>query len=364
MDVEIVAIGDEVLSGKTLNCNAAFLSRKFLELGVQVKRHTVLPDHIETIREGLFSALKRSDLVIVTGGLGPTLDDLTKEAARPLFDKVPVSLKNPVGVASGLMGEKLILLPGVPREMETMFQEEVLPCLHIKREFFFSRSTLCLLKEIEVDSFLRSIKNPNIQIGIYPAYGSLQVTFQSKEPVDGYVQKLKEKFPTFFVGEKSVEEALYREMIARKKTLALAESCTGGAIAAKITSIPDASLFFLGSLVVYANSWKERFLGVRHDTLSKLGAVSKEAVHEMIYGLMDETDTDFAMAVSGILGPTGGSKEKPVGTVYVALAERGGKIDLNRIEAPQDRKAGIAFVKETMLAALWRRLVHNTLTFS
>ena len=344
MDVEIISIGDEVLRGQTVNGNAAFLSHELTERGYTICRHTVLSDDIEAIRSGLQEALHRSSFVITTGGLGPTLDDLTRVAAAPFFKEKPEELKNELGTAPGAFGSHLILLPGVPREMERMFLEETMPLIleryPLDKPYHIRSCTLCLLRELEVDPILKKLEAPGLKIGIYPAYGSLQIVFRSQRSVDDLIRKVQEQFPTFYVGRGSIEEAVHREMIARKKTLALAESCTGGAIAARLARVPDASLYFLGSIVAYSNQWKERFLGVRHDTLSKHGAVSGEAVEEMIQGHFDETECDFAVAVSGILGPKGGSAQKPVGTIYIAVAERGKIIDIGRLSAPKDRKAG------------------------
>lgn len=365
MEVEIVSIGDEVLSGQTINRNAAYLSQKLVERGDKVLRHTVLPDLPETIQKGVEEAMRRSELVITTGGLGPTLDDVTLNALRPLLGKESVELKNPVGKASGFLSSKLLVLPGVPLEMEKMFETEALPRLRRgAQKTFFARCYLCLLREVEVDPFLREIQEPGVEIGIYPSCGSLRLSFRSPRPVDALVEKVRQRFPTFFVGENEVAKSLHQEMITREKTLAFAESCTGGALASKIASIPDASLFFLGSVVAYSNAWKQRFLKVRRDTLKKHGAASSQTVHEMLEGLFDETDADFAAAVSGILGPSGGTHEKPVGTVYIGVAKRGEKADIGRIKAPKERSAGIEFVSQTALGALWRRLVHKTATFS
>jgi len=367
MDVEIISIGNEVLSGDTLNRNAAFLSRALSEKGYNISRQTVLGDRIEEIRLALKEAMGRSTFCIATGGLGPTLDDVTKTAALHLMEK-PIELKNSLGTAEGFFGSNLFLLPGVPREMERMFEEEVLPFLAKyfpqEHKIYCKRVTLALLREVEVDPILRKLQEPGLEIGIYPSYGSLQIVFKSSHPVDGLLKKVQEAFPTFFIGEGSVEEAVHREFIKRKKKLALAESCTGGAIAALLTAIPDASLFFSGSLVAYSNGWKERFLGVRHDTLRKEGSVSAQAVIEMIQGLFSETECDYAIAVSGILGPSGETSQKTIGTVFIGVGKRGEKIDVGKVMAPKDRQAGITFTAKQALGALWRHLVHNTPTFS
>jgi PncC family amidohydrolase len=231
---------------------------------------------------------------------------------------------------------------------------------------FIRKCSLCLLKEAEVLPFLQKLRkqHPQIEIALFPAAGSVQIRFQSEAPVDHLVEQVQEEFPTFFYGEGMIEEAVQREFIARKKTLALAESCTGGSIAAKLTSIPHASQYLLGSIVAYSNAWKERFLQVSHSTLQEKGAVSKEAVVEMVQGLWNETEADYAVAISGLAGPGGGSKEMPVGTIYIAIGVRGGKIDAGVIHAPPHRAQAIELSVYLTLGALWRRIVHNTVTFS
>lgn len=231
---------------------------------------------------------------------------------------------------------------------------------------FERRCALCLLKEREVDPWLREMKKkyPDIEMGLSQAHAALQLVFRGERPVDFLAEETGRKFPTFYYGEGKIEEAVHREMIARKKTLALAESCTGGALAACLTALPGASQYLLGSIVAYANAWKERFLLVSHSTLEKKGAVSREAVEEMAAGILAETDADYAVAVSGVAGPGGGTKETPVGTIYVAVGERRGKIDAGRLQAPHDRAGAIDLAVHAALGALWRRLVHHTVTFS
>lgn len=231
---------------------------------------------------------------------------------------------------------------------------------------YLRRCSLCLLNEKEVAPFLHRLKgrHPQVEMALFPGTGTVQILFQSEQPLDQAVQEVQKEFPTFFYGEGRIEEALHRECIARKKTIALAESCTGGAIAAKLTAIPDASKYFLGSIVAYSNVWKERFLQVSRTTLQKKGAVSREAVSEMVQGLFQETDADYGAAVSGIAGPGGGTKEKPLGTIYIAIGQRGQKIDAGVVHAPPERAGAIDLATHLTLGALWRRLVHNTATFS
>ncbi len=226
--------------------------------------------------------------------------------------------------------------------------------------------SLCLVNESEVTPFLQELKKrrPEVDMAIFPSIGTLQIRFQSEKNVDDLVDEVRKRFSSFFYGEGKIEEALSQEFIARNKTLALAESCTGGAIASKLTLIPNASQYFLGSIVAYSNSWKERFLQVSRSTLKEKGAVSREVVREMVRALLQETDADFAVAVSGIAGPSGGSVEKPVGTIYIAIGERGQKIDAGVVHAPKERSQAIEMAVQFALGGLWRRLVHKTATFS
>ena len=222
--------------------------------------------------------------------------------------------------------------------------------------------TLCLLRELEVEPWLKTLKTPDLELEIHPAHGTLRIALKGNKPlVVDALQKIEKRFPTFFLGARSLEEAIQQEMVERKKTLALAESCTGGSIAAHLVSVPHASLFFLGSIVAYSNSWKERFLRVRRDTLKKQGAVSREAVMEMVEGLFGETDADYAIAVSGWLGPFVPDSK---GTVFIGIGKRGEAIDIGSCTVPSDRAVGMELSVQTAIGALWRRVVHNTFTFS
>lgn len=374
MQIEIASIGNELLLGITVDQNAVFLSRELSQRGYRVARHVTLPDEKEVIQTGVKEALARSSLLIVVGGLGPTLDDVTESAVRSLFPEEPLRLKNEIGTALGAFysafGKGVFLLPGVPREMEPMFLHQALPLLErhfpfVQKEFIHSFS-LCLFKEKEIDLFLRDLKeeHPEISCGIYPSQGTLCIVLRSVRPLKEIAKKFEEKFPTYVFAEKKIEEAVHRTLIAQKRTLALAESCTGGAIAARLTAIPDASYFLLGSIVAYSNRWKEQFLAVSPTTLAQQGAVSRETVEEMLQALFADTDADFAIAVSGIAGPKGGTPQKPVGTIYIGIGKRGERSDIGKVQAPPHRASAIEFSVQTALCALWRRLVHNVPTFT
>lgn len=409
MEFEIFTIGDEVLAGQTLNTNARFLGNALAEEGYSISRQSVLPDRAEVIQSALLEAFSRGSFVITTGGLGPTVDDLTKEVAANLFER-PLELddslhrrllerysdsaatrkqaampkgarvlKNLVGSAPGLFFSAhktlgpLLLLPGPPREMEPMFLNEAIPLLkeQVPTERVCVRESLglCLLREADLDPLLREIKEEHrdAEIGIYPSYGTLRVTFrvvERPERLKEWVEKVEKAFPLRSFREESIEKALASLLLGRKETLALAESCTGGAMSERLTAMADASRYLLGSLVVYSNAWKESFLGVSSKTIENQGAVSQEAVVEMVEGLLQKTKADYAVAVSGIAGPSGGSIDKPVGTIYLALAKRGEAVDAGKIFAPPHRASAIEYGVQAALGGLYRKIAYNCSVFS
>lgn len=368
MSVEIVAFGNEVLQGLTVNTNASFLSDALRKRGYQVARHTVLPDETAAIEEGLKDAWERSSLVITTGGLGPTLDDLTESVLKRIFTKAPLLLKNNLGSAPGLAftekGKTLIALPGVPREMEEMFLLEAFPyiekMLPLKEKLFMEELHFAHLPEASIDRFLTSQKREGIEIGIYPSLGILHVTFtvfaKTKEEAHKIIAPLKKKTASEFsrhmfeAESGKIEEAVHQDFIAKKKTVAFAESCTGGLLAKRLTSLPGASNYFLGSFVCYADALKHKILHVS----PSISSVSKKAVEEMAEGVFQITSADYALAVSGVAGPTG---EKPVGTIYAALGKRGGPIFSGKFQAKGRNREGILeYASSFCLFSLWKYL--------
>ena len=431
MNIEIIAIGDEILRGNIVNTNAFFLSKELKKQGFAVTKHTVLPDDEVSLKNGITEALSRNELIIATGGLGPTFDDKTKKVvsdifgyqleydeilAQELFDKfeknkykkeqalVPkgaIVLKNRLGTAPGFIFEKdkhiIILLPGVPYEMEDMFYSYIVDFLKmklkLKKKVFQENVNICLKKEDDIEPVLESLRdlNRDIDIGIYPYLSFIKVSFTVQEEDElkakGLIAPLRKKLESAFKeyifpsDKESLEEAVRDIFIEKKKTLALAESCTGGAIASAITSLPNSSCYFLGSIVSYANELKKNILHVNEITLSKYGAVSTECVQEMIKGIFDLTNSDYALAVSGIAGPKGGSEEKPVGTVYFAIAERGKNIDRGVLHIPipfnKELKSNylqgnadlvrsfiIKYCVSFALSLLWVRINHNLTYFT
>lgn len=373
MRLELIVIGNEVLAGQTVNTNLATIGKFLGEEGYALSRETVLTDDHQSLLQGFTHALERSDLVIATGGLGPTLDDITRKAAAEIYDSsfhydetvadalierfghrfptikdqatVPSKAKvlhNPVGTAPGLIfeGDKgvLILLPGVPSEMRPLFSEQVIPYLckkfPLKEKVFRKGLHIFELPEHAVDNVLRVLqeKYPRVDFGIYPCLGIVSVTLSvfASDEKDAEKQlhppfiELEREFATnCFESETGfVEEAIQHLFIEKEWTLSCAESCTGGALSASITQHPGSSEYFLGSVISYANSIKTDILGVPALLIEEKGAVSEEVVLKMAEGALKLTGSDFSLAVSGIAGPSGGTEEKPVGTVWCAIAHR------------------------------------------
>lgn len=364
MSIEIIAIGNEVLRGIIVNTNAAFLSRRLTEEGWDISCHTTLPDEMDLLTQGLKEALKRSSVMIATGGLGPTLDDNTLKCAQELFSKPPHPLKNTIGTAPGYFFSEnkkfLFLLPGVPQEMEQMFEESVLshlkkhlPATLLNREALFFN----LLRENDIDPLLRKLQAKySLDVGIYPSYSGVSVILRGpkKEYVIAAKEAIVEAFKSSLLPASKSEEAIQDWMVKHCKTLALAESCTGGFMASQLTELPGASAYFLGSIVAYSNQLKEDLLGVAPATIKKHGAVSRETVHEMWEGLLKKTNADYGIAVSGIAGPTGGTPEKPVGTVFYALGKKGEKPQIDTLHFKGNRQTVILRTTKWLFGLLFR----------
>jgi len=367
MSIEVVSIGNEVLRGIIVNTNAAFLGRRLAEEGWDIACQTTLPDEPDVLKQGLKEALMRNPVVIATGGLGPTLDDNTLECAKELFSNPPNNLPNGVGTAPGYFfsesNRALFLLPGVPSEMEQMFEESVFPylkkhlpatLLHREELFFY------LTRENDVDPLLRELQGKyKLDIGIYPSYSGVSIVLRgpNNEHLITAKKIIAEAFKASLLPSSKMEEAIQSWMIKHQKTLALAESCTGGFMASQLTAVPGASSYFLGSLVTYSNQLKEDLLGVSPETLKNHGAVSPEVVHEMWTGLLKKTGADYGIAVSGIAGPTGGSSEKPVGTVFYALGKRGEKPQINTLHFKGNRQTVILRTTKWLFGLLLKQIL-------
>ena len=374
MKAEIMAVGTEILLGDILNTNARYLSRELALLGIGVYYQTVVGDNEERLLNAFKLAFDRADMVITTGGLGPTDDDITKETGGKFFNlkmveneeavknvkdyfkgkEMPKSNKkqgfvpegatvfyNHNGTAPGCMIEKngkiLIMLPGPPYETEPMFEEYVLPFLKKKSGFTIISKVLHLsgIGESAAAEVLSDImsesENPTIapyakpNEMIFGVSGRGESEEEAKNIIKPVVEEIYGRLGKYIYGEDgcTLEEAVIKELVKRNLTLASAESCTGGLIAGKIVDYPGASEVFLDGVVSYSNESKVKRLGVSQETLDKYGAVSEETAREMAEGVIKAMDADVGVSSTGVAGPGGGTDEKPVGLIYVAVSIKG-----------------------------------------
>ena len=355
MFAEIITIGDELLIGQVTDTNSAWMGRELNKAGIEVIRVVSVRDRAEEITEAVDDAMKRVDIVLVTGGLGPTKDDITKQTLctyfgtelvfseevfenvkRVLAGRIPMNalnrsqamvpkdcivINNRVGSASVSWFERddkvLVSMPGVPQEMTTVMSEEIIPRLREKFDTEKLESWEVALPEC-------------IKLAYLPKPGIIRLRLtgrgKQKEEVrmlmDMEAGKLEELLgDDIFDEDDTPLEILVGNLLKKKNlTVSTAESCTGGSIAARLTSIPGSSEYFKGAVVAYSNEIKEALLHVSTKTLEKRGAVSEETVVEMVKGAMETLKTDCAVSTSGIAGPGGGTREKPVGTVWIAAA--------------------------------------------
>ena len=376
---EILSVGTELLLGDIVNTDAAFIARRLAALGINQYYQGVVGDNPARLEEYLKHCLERSDLVIMTGGLGPTYDDLTKETAAKLMGRsmflheeslermiarmtrrgieitennkkqafMPegaVVFKNDYGTAPGLAiedeakGKIIIMLPGPPRECEPMFREQVEPYLaKFSEKIFYSKVVNIFgMGESKVESILKEemIAAENPTVAPYAKDGEVQLRITaagSSEAecaalCDAEIEKIIAtevgKF-VYGVDAGSLEEALVKELISRGMKIASAESCTGGYVAKRITNVSGSSAVLDGSIVTYANEVKENFVNVSHETLAAYGAVSEQTAIEMARGVRMLFGADIGVSTTGVAGPTGGTPEKPVGRVYVGVSMDG-----------------------------------------
>ncbi len=373
---EILCVGTELLLGDIVNTDAAFISRRLAGLGINQFYQGVVGDNPARLEIALKLSLERSDLIILTGGLGPTYDDLTKETAAKLMGRsmfmheeslermmarlnrygkamtennkkqamMPegaIVFKNDYGTAPGLAiedeakGKVIILLPGPPRELEPMFVEQVEPYLKkFSDHLLYSKNVNIFgMGESRVEAILREMmlesKNPTIAPYAKEGEVLLRVTASGKSEsecaalCDEAIARIRETEVgemIYGIDAGSLEQSLVNELCRQKKTIACAESCTGGYVAKRITNISGSSEVLEGSIVTYANRIKEQFVNVSHETLEKHGAVSRETAIEMARGVRALFGSDIGISTTGIAGPTGGTADKPVGLVYVGVS--------------------------------------------
>jgi nicotinamide-nucleotide amidase len=415
MRAEIITIGDELLIGQVINTNAAFLGRELSSLGIPMVRETTVGDDLKPILKEFRRAWKESDVVIVTGGLGPTHDDISKAAvatffrakmtlhtptlkavrerfARLGYEKMPEvnvgqamvpegfrALRNDWGTAPGLMRHEhdktFVILPGVPQEMEGIMRSSVIPFLRrtYKKNLEVIRHRTLLTTGIGESVLAEKIGDPKafLERGMTlaflpkPSGVRLRISTHGKngqvvEREMARVEKfIRERVGKYIYGadDASLESLIVKLLTEHSKTLSTAESCTGGLIASMITDVPGASVVFHGSIVAYDNEVKVQALGVKQKTLERFGAVSEEAAREMAEGALNRLGTDFALGVTGIAGPDGGTEEKSVGTIWITLAERGATTIAKKIQGDFGRKLNRERAAAAALEMLRKRLV-------
>ena len=372
MNAEILAVGSEILLGDIVNTNGAFLAQELAALGIDIFHQSVVGDNEQRLRESLALSLSRADIVITTGGLGPTYDDLTKKTVADYFGlslvlhqpsvekiealfvslnremtpnnllqaQVPVGATvffNDTGFAPGIAvvsgAKTVIMLPGPPGEMKPMFLSKVVP--------FLQKDTTSTLRSKKVNIFglgesmveqklsdmMTTYTNPTIapyakQVGV-----EVRVSAKAKNATEAdaligpVVAQIKQRLgdAVYGVDVGSLQNAVVIALKQKHFTLAVAESCTGGAVSAAITSIPGASAVFSCGLCTYSNEMKQKVLGVKAQTLAKHGAVSKQTAEQMAAGVRAVSGADIAIGITGIAGPTGGTEEKPIGLVYISI---------------------------------------------
>jgi len=377
MKAEIITIGDEILIGQIVDSNSAFIAKELNKVGVSVVQITTTSDDADSIVNSIKQAEHRASIIILTGGLGPTKDDITKLILAKYFNTelvfnkdvynhvesllagrgitmndlnkkqayVPKNcevLFNKVGTAPGMLFKQnnkvYISIPGVPFEMKHIITERFIPFI---KETFITEEIVHktimtqgipeshLAKKIELweDNLPSKIKLAYLP---QPGIVRLRLTARGKNRanlislIEIEIEKLQEIIPEAIYGfnEEKIELAVYKLLKSQNKTMATAESCTGGNISALITSIPGSSAIYKGSVIAYSNEIKHKILHVAEQTLDSYGAVSKQTVEEMCKGLLNTFNTDYAISVSGIAGPNGGTDEKPVGTTWICIANK------------------------------------------
>lgn len=373
----LITIGDELLIGQVIDTNSAFMAQELNKIGVLVKRRIAVGDNKPDILEALDDAAASSQIILITGGLGPTADDITKPLLceyfggrmvtdadalqnvkgifarlnRPMIERnllqaevpdVCTVIQNKRGTAPGMWfsreGRIFVSMPGVPHEMKGMMTGYVLP--HLQQEFAMPHIMHRTLLTAGVgESFLADLVNgwetqlpPFIKLAYLPNFGMVRLRLtgvgddeqELKTVIDAEFHKVQQLVKEWLVTteDEPMEAVVGKLLKAGGQTLGTAESCTGGYIAHLITSMPGASSFFTGSVVSYSNAVKQEVLGVSSKTLEAYGAVSEQVVAEMVTGALAQLKTDYAIAVSGIMGPDGGSPEKPVGTVWIAVGDK------------------------------------------
>jgi len=409
MDAEIIAVGSELLTSNRQETNSLYLTQKLNALGIEVRFKTIVGDNAEHLAQVFRAALGRSRLIFLTGGLGPTEDDLNRQVVaevlgRPLHEVPEIRrrieerfarfgrtmsennarqalvpegaewLENKLGTAPGLWisheGVAVVLLPGPPKELEAMFEATCAPRLASLASGECLRSRVYKtvgLAESEVDQRIaplyKNYQNPRTTILATP--GVIEVHLQARATNDVEANELLDQLGdrieaalgeyVFSSGGESLEEVVGMYLVMRQKTVAVAESCTGGLLSERLTRVPGSSNYFLGGMVCYSNELKATLAGVPADLITEHGAVSLAVAQAMAEGVRKRTGASLGIGITGVAGPGGGTPEKPVGLVFIALADENGT-QIREFRFPGDRERVRHWATQMALEAVRRRL--------
>jgi len=410
MNAEIITIGDEILIGQVVDSNSAWIAEALNGIGIRVVQITSISDTSDAITNAMDDACLRAKLVLLTGGLGPTSDDITKKTLTEYFGCQLVKneealeqitefltsrgvemnefnlsqamvpdccrvIPNRFGTAPGMWFQKegidIISMPGVPYEMKGMMRGTILPDLKKDYNLPFIIHKTILTQGIAESHLARLMKDyeaelpEDIKMAYLPSPGMVRLRFTTSGPdkkilenkLDKAVKKLNSIIPEYIVGteDEKLEKSVGELLVEMGSTLSTAESCTGGSIASLITSVPGSSRYFTGSVIAYSNEIKKNILGVSSSNLEKHGAVSEAVIIEMVKGVRELYKTDYAIATSGIAGPEGGTDEKPVGTTWIAVAS-GKQVIVEKYQFGDHRNRNIRKATLTALNML-RKLI-------
>lgn len=403
---EIITIGDEILIGQIVDTNSAWMATELNKIGIRVKQISSVSDDAEHIISALNLAADRADLILLTGGLGPTKDDLTKKTLASYFDSplvfneeqyahieriftaygrtvTPINrqqaevpecctcLPNELGTAPGMWFEKnervFVSMPGVPYEMKSLMEREVLPRLmqHFKTPVILHRTFRTQgVGESMLAGWIEHWEDrlpSHLKLAYLPSVGEVKLRISAygdnREALEHEVSEQAQQLyqligkHVYAEGEDSLALTVHRALVSKGLTLSIAESCTGGAIAASLTQNAGASAYFIGGMVSYDNRIKSAFLDVPEAVLESKGAVSEETVQFMAVGIRKKFSTDVSVAVSGVAGPSGGSDEKPVGLVWIAVDGQKG-IKAKSFRFAKDRERNIEMTRLSALKML------------
>ncbi|MFW5754143.1 MAG: competence/damage-inducible protein A [Marinilabiliaceae bacterium] len=413
--VEIITIGDELLIGQVVDTNSAWMGQELTLAGFEVNRITSVSDRREEITDALSQALKRAEIVLLTGGLGPTKDDITKKTLSDYFNTrlifnedvyhdiqeflkgrvkninnlnrdqamVPENcevVRNRMGTAPVMWfdhGERVVVsMPGIPSEMKTAMSNDIIPRLktRFRPDHIINKTVLVYnIPEAVLAEKLADWEenlSGKIKLAYLPAPGRIRLRLTARgadfsameeslqTAIDGLQPLIGENI--FGEEDRPVSEIFARFFRERKQSIAVAESCSGGYLGHLITSVAGASQYFAGGVIAYSNEMKQSLLDVSQDDIEKHGAVSSQVVEQMALGIQKTTNADYAIATSGIAGPGGGTDEKPTGTVWIAWAGPGNKVISKVFQLGKERSRNIVRTSETALIELMQMMKKGT----